>query len=362
MTIDSQYMARALQLARHGLMTTHPNPRVGCVLVKDGQIIAEGWHERAGGPHAEVMALVKAGAEAEGATAYVTLEPCSHFGRTAPCADALIKARVAEVVVAMTDPNPEVAGKGLDALRAAGIGVVDGLLSAEAEKLNRGFCKRMCVGRPWVTVKMAMSLDGRSAAADGSSQWISSEAARQDVHRRRAEHGAVLTGIGSVLADDSRLNVRLEDIEANVPHRIVLDSGLRMPLDAAMLSLEGRTSVLTCSMDAEKAQALQDAGAEVVSLPEDSGRVDIGAVLDWLGKVEVNEVLVETGPTLAGAFIESGLVDELVCYLAPKLLGDAGRGLLVMPSLQNIAQAQALEITDMRAIGHDWCVTAKVSH
>lgn len=354
-------MARALQLARHGLMTTHPNPRVGCVLVKGDSIIAEGWHERAGGPHAEVMALANAGAEAAGATAYVTLEPCSHHGRTPPCVDALINAQVKRVVVAMTDPNPLVSGRGMQALNAAGIETGGALMAAEAELLNRGFCKRMRTGHPWVSLKMAMSLDGRSAAADGSSQWITSEPARQDVHRRRAEAGAVMTGIGSVLADNSLLNVRLDGVDAQVPHRIVLDSALRMPVDAAMLSIPGRITVLTCSDDAGKQAALQNAGAEVIQLAESAGRVDLKAVMDWLGEAEVNEVLLETGPTLAGAFIEAGHVDELVCYLAPKLLGDGGRGLLALPGIQSIGQARSMKITDMRAVGPDWCITANLS-
>lgn len=361
MTTDSQYMARALQLARRGSMTTHPNPRVGCVLVKDGRVIAEGWHERAGGPHAEAMALSKAGSEAAGATAYVTLEPCSHYGRTPPCAQALIDAAVQRVVVAMTDPNPLVSGQGLAAMQAAGIDVSHGLLAVEAEQLNRGFCKRMRSGRPWVSLKLAMTLDGRSAAADGSSQWITSAASREDVHRRRAEAGAVLTGIDSVLADDSRLNVRLDDVAAT-PRRIVLDSSLRMPTDAAMFSTSGPIIVLTCSDDANKRAALHNAGAEVVRLPANAqGRVDLSVALDWLGKAEVNELLVETGATLAGAFVEANLIDELVCYIAPTILGNDGKGLLSLPALQNIAQARQLTFTDMRAVGPDWRVTAKVS-
>ncbi len=361
MTSDLEYMARALQLARRGLMTTQPNPRVGCVLVKHDVIIGEGWHERAGGPHAEVMALQNAAAEADGATAYVTLEPCSHQGRTPPCADALIKAGVKRVVAAMTDPNPLVAGQGLAALEAAGIKTEQGLLRTEAERLNRGFCKRMTVGRPWVTVKLATSLDGRSAAADGSSQWITSAEAREDVHRRRAEAGAVLTGIASVLADDSKLNVRLEGVETRVPDRIVLDSALRMPLDATMLSLQGRTIILTCSGDAAKTEALQNKGADVVQLPDVASRLDLHAVLDWLGSQQINEVLVEAGPTLAGAFLQAGIADELLCYIAPRLLGDAGQGLLSLPGVKNISQSLALDITDLRAVGPDWRVTASLS-
>lgn len=355
---DYEYMARALQLARLGLMTTHPNPRVGCVIVKEGEVIGEGWHEVAGGPHAEIMALDNAGADAKGATAYVTLEPCSHHGKTPPCADALINAGVARVVSAMTDPNPAVSGRGLDKLRDAGIAVTEGIMSAEAELLNRGFCKRMRSGKPWMSLKLAMTLDGRTAAADGSSQWITGDAARADVHRLRAEAGVVLTGIESVLADDSRLNVRLDHVDSS-PLRVVLDSQLRMPLDAAMLGLDGRTVILSCSRDEEKTKALEQSGAEVAVLASDQGRVDLHAALDWLSENECNEVLVETGATLAGALVAEGLVDELVCYLAPKLLGDAGRGLLRLPGLEKISQTVDLEIQDVRAIGKDWCITAK---
>lgn len=353
-------MARALQLARRGLTSTHPNPRVGCVLVREGMVVGEGWHEMAGGPHAEVMALQQAGDQARGATAYVTLEPCSHHGRTPPCAGALIAAGVARVVAAMTDPNPEVSGRGLAALREAGIEVSDGVMAAQAEALNRGFCKRMRKGHPWVTLKLAMSLDGRSAAEDGSSRWITSEPARADVHRLRAEAGAVMTGVASVLADDSRLNVRLDDL-TSYPHRIVLDSKLRMPVKATMLGLEGRTSILTCSDDAERRHALENAGAEVVQLPGVNERVDLSAVMDWLGEAQLNEVLAETGAALAGSLVEAGMVDELICYLAPKLLGDGGRGLMLLPGLESIEHALPLTISDVRAIGPDWRVTAALS-
>ncbi len=351
-------MARALQLARRGLATTHPNPRVGCVLVRDGKIIGEGWHERAGGPHAEVMALQAAGDGSEGATAYVTLEPCSHHGRTPPCAEALIAARVDRVVAAMQDPNPEVSGRGMAALQTAGITVESGLMESEALRLNRGFVKRMQAGRPWVTVKLAMSLDGRSAAADGSSQWITGEAARQDVHRLRAEAGAVLTGIGTVLADNPALNVRLEHYSGLQPRRIVLDSRLRMPASARMLTIEGITTVLTCADSRESTAALLDAGAQVEVFPANAGRLDLQAVLDWLGSQAVNEVLVEAGAELAGAFLQAGLADEVITYLAPKLLGDSGRGLMALPAVHSIDQALELKVVDMRAVGEDWRITA----
>lgn len=358
MTTESHYMARALNLARRGLMTTHPNPRVGCVLVKDDVVVGEGWHERAGGPHAEILALQQAGSDAQGAVAYVTLEPCSHHGRTPPCVDALIEAKVMKVVVAMSDPNPQVSGRGLAALLEEGIGTECDLMSAEAEVLNRGFLKRMLHGRPWVTVKLAMSMDGRTAAADGSSQWITGPQARQDVHRLRAEAGTILTGIGTVLADDPQLNVRLENYDFNTPHRIVLDSQLQMPATAKMLSIDGRTTVLTCSDEAGKAEELQNAGAVVVKLQEEEGRVDLSAALDWLGLEQTNEVLVEAGAELAGAFLQAGLVDELIVYMAPRLLGDRGRGLLSLPGLESITQAHSLDIVDVRAVGQDWRITA----
>ena len=357
---DADTMARALRLARRGLFTTHPNPRVGCVIVQGENIVGEGWHEVAGGPHAEVMALQAAGDQARGATAYVTLEPCCHQGRTAPCSRALIDAGVARVVVAMADPNPLVAGQGLAELTQAGIQVEQGLLQAEAEDLNRGFISRMQRQRPWVTLKLAMSLDGRTAAADGSSQWITGEQARADGHRLRARAGAVLTGIGTVLADDPRLNVRLEDAANEAaPRRFVLDSQLRMPVTAKMLRLAGQTTVLTLFEKPKEAQALVDAGAEVAVMPGHNNQINLPACLQWLAAQEVNEVLVEAGATLSGAFIAQGLVDELVIYVAPTLLGDTGRGLLALPGLNSIDQQIGLEIIEQRAVGRDWRITAR---
>jgi diaminohydroxyphosphoribosylaminopyrimidine deaminase/5-amino-6-(5-phosphoribosylamino)uracil reductase len=350
---DHRYMARALQLAERGLFTTDPNPRVGCVLVKDDDIVGEGWHQRAGEAHAEINALQAAGNAAKGATAYITLEPCCHHGRTAPCSDALIAAGVSRVVAAMPDPNPQVAGQGLAQLEKAGIETSSGVLQAQAEALNPGFIQRMSQGRPYVRGKLAMSLDGRTAMASGESQWITGTAARADVQRLRARSAAIVTGIGTVLADDPALTARVDE-EVMQPLRVVLDSQLQMPLTAKMLTLPGQTLVLTGSSDEQKANALQEAGAEVEVLTANNGRVDLNAVLGCLVQRHVNEVLVEAGATLCGAFLQAGLVDELVVYMAPMILGNEARGLLNLPGLDKLAQAVKLEIVDVRAVGQDW--------
>ncbi|HXG27312.1 MAG TPA: bifunctional diaminohydroxyphosphoribosylaminopyrimidine deaminase/5-amino-6-(5-phosphoribosylamino)uracil reductase RibD [Nevskiales bacterium] len=356
---DLRYMARALELARRGLYSTHPNPRVGCVLVRDGRVVGEGWHRRAGEAHAEVDALAAAGGQARGATAYVTLEPCCHHGRTPPCTDALIAAGVTRVVAAMPDPNPRVNGGGLEALRAAGIQTACGVCEAEARALNRGFVSRMERGRPWLRVKLAMSLDGRIAAANGESRWITGTAAREDVHRLRAEAGAVMTGVGTVLADDPSLTVRLPG-EWDPPLRIVLDTQLRMPELARMLSLPGRTLVMTAEDEGSSAwRALTRAGAELHRVPLVGHRLDLPAVLGLLAQRQVNEVLVEAGPTLAGALLQAGLADELILYLAPFLLGDRGRGLVSLPGLNSLAQRLPLQIDDIRALGQDWRIMAR---
>ncbi|HYW05121.1 MAG TPA: bifunctional diaminohydroxyphosphoribosylaminopyrimidine deaminase/5-amino-6-(5-phosphoribosylamino)uracil reductase RibD [Gammaproteobacteria bacterium] len=365
---DNVHMARALRLAERGWFTTRPNPRVGCVLVRDGSVVGEGWHERAGGPHAELMALRRAGAAAAGATAYVTLEPCSHHGRTAPCVDALQAAGIARVVAAMRDPNPLVAGTGLARLEAAGIETVVGPCGDEARALNAGFVSRMERGRPRVRVKLAASLDGRTAMATGESRWITGEAARGDVHRLRAECGALITGIGTVLADDPSLNVRLDlpvpglsDPGACWPQplRVILDSGLRCPGRARTLSLPGGVLVVTTGEEPRDARdRLAAAGAEVVVVPPDRSRPALAPVLELLAEREINDVLVEAGATLAGAFLQAGLVDELVLYLAPHLMGDAARGLVHLPGLLGMADRVALAITDIRAVGRDWRVRA----
>lgn len=335
---DHRFMARAVQLAERGLFTTDPNPRVGCVLVKAGEIVGEGWHQRAGEPHAEINALQAAGTLTKGVTAYITLEPCCHHGRTPPCSEALIAAGVSRVVVAMEDPNPQVAGQGLAQLQKAGIEIESGVLQAQAEALNPGFIQRMRDGRPYVRGKMAMSLDGRTAMASGESQWITCSEARQDVHRLRARSAAILTGIGTVLADDPSLTVRLDETEVKQailqPLRVVLDSQLQMPVTAKVLSLPGRTLVLTTNSDEQKTAALCAAGAEVEVLASSDGRVDLSAVMECLARREINEVMVEAGATLCGAMLQAELLDELVIYMAPLMLGDEARGLLSLPGLQ----------------------------
>jgi len=358
MTDHYRFMARALELARRGLYTTDPNPRVGCVLVKQGEIVGEGWHQRAGGPHAEIVALQAAGERARGATAYITLEPCCHHGRTPPCSDALIASGVTRVVAAMEDPNPQVAGQGLALVRQAGIAVESGLLQAQAEALNPGFVQRMRNGRPYVRCKLAMSLDGRTAMASGESQWITSEAARHDVHRLRARSSAIVTGIGTVLADDPSLTARLDD-EVVQPLRVIVDSQLRIPPTARMLSLAGRTLVLTANPDADKTAALHAAGAEVMFLDASHGRLDLNAVLTTLAQQQMNEVLLEAGPTLSGAFLQAGLIDELVVYMAPLLMGDAARGLMSLPGLERMADRVELQIEDIRSVGKDWRITCR---
>jgi len=354
---DSQWMARALQLAAQGLNTTSPNPRVGCVLVKGEEVVGEGWHRCAGEPHAEVRALRAAGKKARGATAYVTLEPCSHHGRTPPCADALIAAGVARVVCAMQDPNPQVAGQGIARLLAAGIEVESGLMETSARELNIGFVSRMTRGLPWVRSKVAASLDGRTALANGTSQWITGAAARQDVQHWRARSCAVLTGIGTVLADDPQLNVRI-DTERK-PLRVVLDSTLRMSPSARMLQ-SGKVLICTASQDAGKRAALERQGAEVLLLADASGRVDLQAVMRELARRGINEVLVEAGRELNGALLQAGLVDELVLYLAPQLLGDAARGMADLGELLRLEQRVELAWRDVRRVGEDLRITAEV--
>ena len=352
---DAFYMARALYLARKGRYTTDPNPRVGCVLVKNGVIIGEGWHVKAGCGHAEVEAL-KNTQDAKGATAYVTLEPCSHYGRTPPCCDALIHAGISRVVVAMQDPNPQVSGSGLARLKAAGIEVVCGVLQEEALRLNRGFIKRMTEQRPFVRSKLAMSLDGRTAMASGESKWITSAEARADVQRLRAESSAILTGINTVLADDPALNARIEG-DVLQPIRVVLDSRLNMPLSAQMAKLPGRSLILTCSPDEQKKQALQQAGFEVYQLAANNGRLDLQVVMAFLSRQHINELLVEAGAVLNGALLAEGWVDEYVIYMAPCILGDQGRGLFNVPGLQLMADKKQLQLRDVRHVGPDLKLT-----
>lgn len=359
---DASYMARALRLAERGLLTTAPNPRVGCVLLNKGVVVGEGWHEVAGQPHAEINALQQAGSQAAGATAYVTLEPCCHQGRTPPCTDALMAAGVTRVVAAMEDPNPQVAGKGLAALRAAGIDATAGVLAAAAEQLNAGFVMRMRQGRPWVRCKLAMSLDGRTAMASGESQWITGAAARADVQQLRARSDAIMTGIGTVLADDPSLTVRLDGMDDRFrqPLRIILDSNLRTPPDAKMLELPGETLIISGAVDANSEARLTRTGIRIVTLPMQDGQLDLPAVLQYLGTLQINEVHLEAGATLCGALLQAGLIDELVIYMAPHLMGDAARGLFALPGLEQMAQRINLSISDVRAVGDDWRITARV--
>jgi len=351
-------MAQALHLAERGLYSTSPNPRVGCVLVKDGQLIGEGWHERAGEPHAEVHALRTAAAAAKGATAYVTLEPCSHHGRTPPCADALIAAGIARVVVAMQDPNPQVAGQGIARLQLAGIAVECGLMETSAQALNPGFVSRMTRGLPLVRSKIAMSLDGRTALKNGESQWITGAAARRDGHHWRARSCAVLTGIGTVLADDAQLTVR-DVATTRQPLRVVLDSALQMPLSARMLQ-GGNVLIYSANRDAQKIAALENAGARVEVLSAANGRVDLQACLQDLATRGCNEVLVEAGATLNGALLQAGLIDELLLYLAPQLLGDMARGMAMLGELTKLDQRVELAWQDARNVGNDLRIIASV--
>ncbi len=349
---DHAHMARALQLAAHGLFTTRPNPRVGCVIVRDGRVVGEGWHERAGSPHAEIHALKAAGDAARGATVYVTLEPCSHHGKTPPCAEALIQADVVRVVAAMSDPNPLVAGSGIDMLTLAGILAEVGLMENEARALNPGFISRMTRQRPWVRLKTASTLDGKTALADGQSQWITGEAARADVQKLRARACAILTGSGTVLADNPRMNVRDFDI-GRQPLRVIVDSGLRTPQDAAILP-----ALIACHhADPAARTALERAGAEVIEVPGTDGRVDLAALLTRLAQHGVNELHVEAGAALNGALLAAGLVDEWVAYMAPIAVGNDARGLFAMPPLTTLAAAARFRLADVRQIGGDLRLT-----
>jgi diaminohydroxyphosphoribosylaminopyrimidine deaminase/5-amino-6-(5-phosphoribosylamino)uracil reductase len=356
---DHGYMARALQLARRGLFSTAPNPRVGCVVVRDGRVITEGWHEKAGLPHAEAVALsalAAAGETAQGATAYVTLEPCSHFGRTPPCADALIAAGVSRVVAAMQDPNPLVAGQGLAKLAAAGVAVESGLLATEAQELNIGFVSRMTRGRPWLRLKVAASLDGKTALNNGVSQWITGADARRDAHAWRARSCAVLTGIGTVKDDNPRLTVR-EVQTTRQPLKVVIDSRLETSPDAAVL--DGGKVLIVAAADNERGDALRARGAEIVLLPNAQGKVELHDLLLELGRRGINEVLAEAGTRLNGSLLRESCVDELLIYQAPILIGDAGRGMFGLAELADLAGVTRLNIIERRAVGADVRIRAR---
>lgn len=356
---DVQYMHRALELARNGLYTTDPNPRVGCVLVAEGRTVGEGWTAPAGGPHAERMAIDRAAAAARGATAYVTLEPCNHTGRTGPCTDALISAGVSRVVCAARDPNTAVAGGGIEALERAGLEVEVGMLEREARAMNAGYWIRMERGRPLVRSKLAVSLDGRTALANGQSQWITSVDARADVHRWRARSSAVMTGVGTIVADDPSLDARLEEdgIDVVQPSRVIVDSQLRTPENAKTLSLPGDRLIFTTQAEGEKTTALTRQGVSVERVGG-TGRCDLHEVMGRLGALEINEVWVEAGPGLNGALLSEGLVDELVIYIAPMLLGSAARGMFDLDNLTELAQCPRLDFDEIRAIGSDLRIIA----
>ena len=353
-------MARALQLARRGLYTTHPNPRVGCVLVKDDHILAEGWHVRAGGPHAEIHALHEAGTQARGADCFVTLEPCSHMGKTPPCTVALIAAGVRRVIAATIDPNPQVAEKGIEALNQAGIVTETGLMQDEARSLNPGFEMRMRHGRPYLRTKLAMSLDGRTALANGRSQWITGDNARRDVQRLRAQSSAIMTGIGTVLADDPQLTVRDVDTGGRQPLRVVIDPELKIPPQAKLLKELGRTLVFTLNNNEEKKSAFTGSDISIITLTGTDRESMIHPVLEHLARhEEVNEVLVEAGSVLNGALLQAGLVDELLIYMAPHILGQDARSLFHIPVIEEMSKRVELKFEDIRMVGRDMRITLK---
>ncbi len=364
---DQYYMAYALRLAERGLWTTDPNPRVGCVIVHEGQIVGEGWHQVTGEPHAEIHALKMAKEKAAGATCYVTLEPCCHHGRTPPCTDALIKAGIARVVIAVVDPNPQVSSKGIEQLLHAGIMVETGILGHEAEQLNIGFFKRMRHNRPHIRCKLAMSLDGRTAMASGESQWITSKDARMDVQILRARSSAIMTGAGTILADNPSLTVREDDLPDHLlqfakirqPLRVIVDEHLSTPPDAKILTAPGQTVIFTASSSESVKMMLEKTGVKVVHLPCRDRRIDLNAMCQYLAQEhQVNELLLETGATLGGSMLRQGLIDELIIYMAPILMGNRARGLFDLPHLELLEQKISLNIKDIRAVGCDWRITA----
>jgi diaminohydroxyphosphoribosylaminopyrimidine deaminase/5-amino-6-(5-phosphoribosylamino)uracil reductase len=349
---DISWMQQAIALAKKGLYTTRENPRVGCVLVKNGKKIGEGWHEFPGGPHAEINALAQAGEHAQGATCYVTLAPCTHYGKTAPCSDALSKAGITHIIAATRDPNPLVHS----------VNIESGLCADEAMALNPGFYMRMQSHRPFVRLKTAMSLDGRTAMQNGQSQWITGPTARAQVQQLRAQSGAILTSINTVLMDDPSLTVRDDAILKNPyfkqPLRVIVDSQLRMPIDAKLLNLPGNVCIYTCSDNSEKIKLLQDKGAQVYVIASKGAHIDLHAMLTHLAQQNINEVLVEAGSILNGAFLQAGLVDEWYLFVAPKIMGDTARGLCTLPGITQLSKAIDLEIKHHFQVGEDWCYVA----
>lgn len=366
---DYRFMAQAIALAERGLYTTQPNPRVGCVIVNHDDVVGTGWHQKAGGDHAEIIALKMAGDHARGATCYVTLEPCCHQGRTGPCDKALIAAGVKRVVIATEDPNPQVFGQGVAKLKTTGIDVDLGLLREQAMRLNKGFILRMQHQRPYVYCKLAMSLDGRTAMGSGESQWITSKAARLDVQRLRGQCGAIITGCGTVIKDEPSMQVRWSELEAadelslplaehGQPLRVVMDSELKTEPHAQIYGPPGASMVITASQSAERYLTFESRGIAVEVCANESGRVDVNKTLTYLGQRQINEVLLEAGPTLCGAFLKANLVDELIVYMAPKLMGSNARPLFELP-LDGMADSIGLSINDIRAVGDDWRISAK---
>ena len=365
---DVECMAHALRLARQGRFTTRPNPNVGCVIVDaGGDLVAAEFHRRAGDAHAEILALQKAGEKARGATVYVSLEPCCHQGKTGPCTQALIAAEVKRVVVAMQDPNPQVAGKGIEQLQQHGIQVDCGVLTEQAQELNAGFVKRMQSGIPYVTVKSAISIAGKTALHNGTSKWITDTAARNDVQRLRAQSDAVMTGIGTVLADDPSLNVRLTpeqlglNEEVMQPARVVIDPQLQMPAQSKMFSLPGQTIVFAGRQSASQMQT-NVTGGEVVLLEEQQGQLDLRQVLQQLAQREINSVLVEAGSNLVGNLMAQNLVDEMIIYVAPKIFGSAAKGMAEIGAIDIMDEHISLEYKDVRRVGDDLKITALIKH
>ncbi len=366
-----QYMQRAITLAQ-SVLSAGPNPRVGCIVVRDGEIVGEGFHEKPGEAHAEAIALLAAGERARGATAYVSLEPCAHMGRTPPCSEALIQAGVAEVVYAGVDPNPQVSGQGLQRLREAGVRVRGPVLAEEADALNRGFLKRMRQGLPWVRCKMAMSLDGRTAMASGESKWITGDAARADVQLMRASSCAVVTGVNTILSDNPGLNVRPEQLDEEQaaligdrqPMRVVLDSSLRTPPDSRLIGLPGEVLFLTGQPHPQQRARYQGSRADIREVAlQPGGRLDLRAAMACLAQeYECNEVMLEAGPTLSGAMVQAGLVDEVVIYIGARFLGSDALPLFHLPGINRMQDHIALEITGVRQIADDCCITARLKH
>ncbi len=367
---DHEFMSRAIRLAKKGLHTTQPNPRVGCVITQDNIIVGEGWHKKAGEAHAEINALLQAGGQAKGATVYVTLEPCCHAGKTPPCTDSLIKAGVARVMAAMQDPHDKVAGQGFEKLKQAGIEVQIGLLEEQARLLNPGFIKRMQQGLPFVRVKMAMSVDGCTAMASGESKWITGEAARHDVQQWRARSSAMLTGIGTILHDDPSLTVRLgnpvlEHVGMHTdnpqPLRVILDSELKLSATAKVIQQSGDVLVFSNSTDEQKITSLENVGVKVMYIEKDANGLDLQAILKYLASLQINEVMVEAGANLAGSFVTADLVDELIIYLAPVLMGNNARGLFTLPLIRQMSDKIQLNIKEIRQFGEDIRIIATLS-